>query len=494
MCWAPNGTFVASCARDGTVRVYELPTAGPRGDEQRSPMRLLWSKSHEDEAKSVRFSRDGKLVASGGRDCRVHLWNAADGTLAKTFFGPSTFRSIAFSRDGRRLAAVQTSAIHIFHLDRQSLEPTYLSMDRFVRRVLWLDDDTVISGDEDGTMRLWSVVPPRATRTVTVDGHGIRDLDVRGNRLVIGGKDGGLRLWSVTPLQQVAAIGNEAAALKQTTFFLGERFVAAVVTDGSVRLYDRESGVLNCAFSPPPVVNRIAAHPTRPILAAAVGTNLLVVDVDVSPAGRKRPPTLSPPPTKRTSLEGPISMLFLASNPDAKSVLRVGNESRAIKQALNASTHRERWSFTEEHAVRREEIQKLLVTKKPTIVHFSGHGSASGGLRFESDGHGAVEANVHALAETFRILQTTRIVVLNACYSKTQAQLLQEHVDAVIGMDSAIPDETAIEFARAFYEALAETNDIEKAFELARNNIVMTQQTGYDVPELLLRRTAVTPP
>jgi cell division protein FtsB len=56
-------------------------------------------------------------------------------------------------------------------------------------------------------------------------------------------------------------------------------------------------------------------------------------------------------------------------------------------------------------------------------------------------------------------------VVLNACYSETQAKVIAEHIPFVIGMNQAIGDKAAIAFAVGFYKALAAGNTIEKAYK-----------------------------
>jgi len=45
-------------------------------------------------------------------------------------------------------------------------------------------------------------------------------------------------------------------------------------------------------------------------------------------------------------------------------------------------------------------------------------------------------------------------VVINACYSKAQAEAISQHINYVIGMNAAIQDDMAIAYARGFYLAL----------------------------------------
>ncbi|HEV7879454.1 CHAT domain-containing protein [Bradyrhizobium sp.] len=183
-----------------------------------------------------------------------------------------------------------------------------------------------------------------------------------------------------------------------------------------------------------------------------------------------------------------IKILFLAANPSDETRLRLGAESTRIKEALEAASTREQFTFSEEHAVRLDSIQRLILKQNPTIVHFSGHGSPNGTLVFEDQSGKGVEADSKAIAELFKLAgENTRLIVLNACYSESQATALAQHVDAVIGMDSAIPDETAIAFAKSLYETLGERRNVKTAFELAKNYLVLQGLSGAELPVLVER-------
>lgn len=55
---------------------------------------------------SVAFSPDSQILASGGHDQTVRLWNCATGRCLKIFRGHTDYvRSVAFSPDGQILAS-----------------------------------------------------------------------------------------------------------------------------------------------------------------------------------------------------------------------------------------------------------------------------------------------------------------------------------------------------------------------------------------------------
>jgi hypothetical protein len=80
-----------------------------------------------------------------------------------------------------------------------------------------------------------------------------------------------------------------------------------------------------------------------------------------------------------------------------------------------------------------------------------------------------------------------RLVVLNACYSRPQAEAINEHIDCTVGMGRPVSDEAAIEFAATFYQAIGFGRTIQTAFDLARKVLECKRIPGADIPQLFTR-------
>jgi hypothetical protein len=185
----------------------------------------------------------------------------------------------------------------------------------------------------------------------------------------------------------------------------------------------------------------------------------------------------------------PIRILFLAANPKDTIPLRLGEEIRAIDQALQQARFRDRFELEQQWAVRVSDLQGHLLRYQPDIVHFSGHGSPANQIILEDDDGASQPVPASALSRLFAVLKDNiRCVVLNACYSAEQAHAIASSIDCVVGMSDAIGDEAAARFAAAFYQALAFGRSVRTAFDLGVGQIDLAGLAEQDIPQLVAVR------
>ena len=129
-----------------------------------------------------------------------------------------------------------------------------------------------------------------------------------------------------------------------------------------------------------------------------------------------------------------------------------------------------------------------MLRYQPQIVHFSGHGSKSGKIVLQDENGKAKTVEPPVLKELFRIAKRDICcVVLNACFSQDQAEVIAQEIDCVIGMSREFDDEAAISFSAGFYSGLGYGLSIQEAFELGKNAIDPAKFPGEDVPQLLAK-------
>ena len=180
-------------------------------------------------------------------------------------------------------------------------------------------------------------------------------------------------------------------------------------------------------------------------------------------------------------------ILVLAANPRGTAGLRLDEEVREIHRSLQLSKERDRFSLVSEWAVRTEDMMQALVSHQPHIVHFLGHGTGDRGLVLNDSRGKAQLVPTRALARLFQQVASVECVLLNACYSDTQAQAISQFVSCVVGMNQPIGDPAAVCFSRGFYTSLGNGGSYEAAYEMGRTAIDLENVPGVTTPVLRTR-------
>ena len=182
------------------------------------------------------------------------------------------------------------------------------------------------------------------------------------------------------------------------------------------------------------------------------------------------------------------SILFLSANPKGTANLRLQEEEREIKERLRSQGYGKVPIYSS-NAARPRDIQQAMLDFRPQIVHFSGHGAGKDGLFFESiDGRTQLISS-EALADLANIFSERGLncIVLNACYSKFQAEALVRHIPYVVGMNQSIGDRAAIEFSTGFYGAIGAGESVDFAYKLGCNAIALAGSSEKSAPILLTK-------
>ncbi len=108
------------------------------------------------------------------------------------------------------------------------------------------DGSRVVSGSEDGSVRVWDLVT--GMEQVRLTGHVGRVFSVAvtpdGSRAVSGGYDGSLRVWDLaTGLEQARLTGHDGWVRSVAVTANGSRAVSGGGDDGSVRVWDLATGL-----------------------------------------------------------------------------------------------------------------------------------------------------------------------------------------------------------------------------------------------------------
>lgn len=169
--------------------------------------------------------------------------------------------------------------------------------------------------------------------------------------------------------------------------------------------------------------------------------------------------------------------------------LLLDEELREIRQRVRAAKYRDGLRFDNRGAARSSDLLQTLRETHPQVVHFSGHGTDDGLILLSPDGRRQHCVGPEELAKMLKQFSAEiQLVVLNACYSRKQAEAVAEAVGCAIGTSNQISDKAAISFGAAFYCGIAFGESVLEAYDRARTQMAVDRFDDRQCPELILRK------
>lgn len=183
-----------------------------------------------------------------------------------------------------------------------------------------------------------------------------------------------------------------------------------------------------------------------------------------------------------------IRILFLSANPWTTSRILVDEEAREIFEKLQEGPCRDRFELIKHEAIRALDLQRLLMMHEPHIVHFSGHASETHKLILGGTAGRGKEVSRQGLVEIFGLYRRhLRLILLNACFTRTQALSLSEVIDYSVGTGKGMGDKGGVAFAGAFYRALGFGKSVKESFASAKAELRLSKIPRTSGIELFVR-------
>jgi hypothetical protein len=204
--------------------------------------------------------------------------------------------------------------------------------------------------------------------------------------------------------------------------------------------------------------------------------------------------TVPPDPKVQDQLQGTlqstskIKALFLAANPADTLKLNLDEQIRSIAGKIRASDYRGLLELVSVWAVRPDDLLQSLNEHRPHIVHFSGHGSRTGGILVVGSDGKSKPIGAKAIRALFTALRDNiRVVILDACHSRSQAEVIAEVIDCVIGMEGAVGEAAATIFSASFYRAIGFGRSVQEAFDQGVTALLLEGISEENTPKLMAR-------
>ncbi len=184
-----DGDLLAVGGRDGSVQVWGVSDGKERA----------YFAGHQGRVTGLAFSQVGQL-ASVGADGRLVIWDLSNGGRDEELTSQSGvgLQSVAFSNNGRHLAAATANAEVVLWTGRQRIESVLLGHEGLVESVSFsADGEWLASGGRDGQIWVWNLGRGGQGRALGEGGGWVQSVSFSadGKWLAAGGMDGKIWVW-----------------------------------------------------------------------------------------------------------------------------------------------------------------------------------------------------------------------------------------------------------------------------------------------------------
>lgn len=232
--FSPDGAILAAGGNEKEIRVFDVTTG--------KLLRTL--QGHTDTIRSLSFSPDGKTIVSGSDDKSIKLWDAATGKLLTSLDGQGDqVMAVAFSPDGRTFA----------------------------------------SGCEDGLAKIFDAASNRELLTLKGHDGGVDSLSFAkdGKKLATGGFDGTVKIWDTSSGKDEQTIKTDLKQVESLDYSPDGKNVTAA-SEMAVQTYDAATGkplrcIRDAELMPAGIIHGLAYSPDGRTLATGQANKLIML-------------------------------------------------------------------------------------------------------------------------------------------------------------------------------------------------------------------------
>jgi dipeptidyl aminopeptidase/acylaminoacyl peptidase len=233
---SPDGGLLATGGREGIVRLWDADK-GTKVSESRGPRGPI---------RCLAFSADGKLMASASPAAQATLlvlWDVSTGKDVRRLEGlEEEVQSIAFSPTGKHLAAVsKDEGVHRWDVGTGRALPPLVDNLRDVTRLTYLADGKLLVGGFGGSRSvvLWN---DAGKKTAEFEEEGSAILGIvctsDGQTIATAHGDNAVRLWEVRTGKERHVIQGHLAPLRNVALSPNGRLLATASSDQTVLIWD----------------------------------------------------------------------------------------------------------------------------------------------------------------------------------------------------------------------------------------------------------------
>lgn len=249
MAWSDESRYLATAGPAGHIKVWDLP-----GEPRTSSKLFSFAKTKHPEIGGLAISPDGQTIASYNY-FSVNLFDVASGRKKARLRCSTGWRgNLCFTSDGNRLLLHSTHTKEVYQWDLATGDRTNVGAfeDYYSRNELALSpDDRYLALRHETWFTIWDMKEQAAACNVDLTGMSVNAIQFSPTENVLAtvGRDGTVRVWDIESGGLISSWQTEDGALVSLAFRRDGRVLATGADEGRISLWDISSRERVMSFS-----------------------------------------------------------------------------------------------------------------------------------------------------------------------------------------------------------------------------------------------------
>ena len=227
---SPDSSILASGGSDNNLILWDLKTG----------RRVRTIPAHKAAVNSIAFSNDGQTIASGSDDKTVRLWNVRTGSRLLTLIGHAgAVNAIALSRDGQTLASGgEDKTVRLWNLGTGEVRRIITGHAGPVNAVAFSPNGQVVAtASSDNTIRLSNVQDGKRTRTFKGHSSWVRTIAFSpdSRTLISGGGD--IIIWDLKTGKERSTLSGHSQFVNSVAVSRDSKTLVSGSPDRTIKIW-----------------------------------------------------------------------------------------------------------------------------------------------------------------------------------------------------------------------------------------------------------------
>ncbi|MEG4861620.1 serine/threonine-protein kinase [Microcoleus sp. K1-B6] len=226
---SPNSSILASGGDDNNVILWDLKTG----------RRMRTIAAHTAAVNAIAFSRDGQTLASGSQDKTIRLWNVRTGSRLRTLSGHAGgVNAIALSRDGKTLASgSQDKTVRLWNLGTGEVRRIITGHGGPVNAVAFSPNGQIVASASTDKIRLSNVQDGKRTRTFKGHSGWVRTIAFSpdSRTLISGGGD--IIVWDLKTGKERSSLSGHSQFVSSVAISRDSKTFVSASPDRTIKIW-----------------------------------------------------------------------------------------------------------------------------------------------------------------------------------------------------------------------------------------------------------------